>query len=197
MTKAVVVIDLQKCFLPGGTLATENSRNSNVPASTLGKSIATFINNEAPEHVFVSKDYHTPGHTSFVSNANRAAGKTNYPSAAKIGKFDNGTAKGRYVGRNMGNPRSWGTDAERLNQKLWPEHCVQGSDSVNVDPAFTDALNEINKAKAVTILKGDTPDIDSYSVVIIITFSIVAIITIISKSLLVLFLYLLFCYYNP
>ena len=165
MVKAVVVIDVQNCFLPGGSLATGNARNSNLPASTLGKSIATFINNEAPEHVFISKDWHTPGHTSFVSNANKAAGKTNFPSAAGSGKYGNGIAAGRYSGKTMGNPRYWGTDAERYDQKLWPEHCVQGTPGAEVDPAFTNALSEENKAKAVSILKGDTPDIDSYSVV--------------------------------
>jgi len=165
MVKAVVVIDVQNCFLPGGSLATGNARNSNLPASTLGKSIATFINKESPEHVFISKDFHTPGHTSFVSNANKAAGKTNFPSAAASGKYGNGIAAGRYSGKTMANPRYWGTNAERFNQKLWPEHCVQGTDGAEVDSAFTNALSEENKAKAVSILKGDTPDIDSYSVV--------------------------------
>lgn len=65
--EAVIVIDVQNCFLPGGSLGTTNSRNSDMlPATTLGKSIANFINNEHSDaQIFVSKDYHTVGHSSF------------------------------------------------------------------------------------------------------------------------------------
>lgn len=162
----MVVIDVQNCFLPGGSLATGNSRNSaELPASTLAKSIARFINTEAPEHVFVSKDWHTPGHTSFVSEADRAAGMMDFPSAAGKGEYAKGIAAGRYTGKSLTNPRYWGTEAERFDQKLWPEHCVQGTPGADLDAAFEATLSAENKAKAVTILKGDTADIDSYSVV--------------------------------
>jgi len=164
--KAVLVIDVQNCFLPGGSLGTTNSRNSEaLPPSTLAKSIARFINKEGPEHVFVSKDYHPLGHSSFLSDANTAADKMNFPSAAKKGEFEKGIAKDRYLGKPVANPRHWGTAAERLDQKLWPEHCVQGTSGADVDAAFDATLSADNKAKVITILKGDTPDIDSYSVV--------------------------------
>lgn len=164
--KAIIVIDVQNCFLPGGSLATANSRNSDaLPASTLAKSIARFVNTENPEHLFISKDFHTPGHTSFLSEADKAAGKMNFPSAAGAGTYDKGIAAGRYSGRPFVNPRHWGVAADRADQKLWPEHCVQGTPGADVDATFTATLNEANKAKQVTILKGDTADIDSYSVV--------------------------------
>jgi nicotinamidase-related amidase len=164
--KAVIVIDVQNCFLPGGSLATMNSRNSEMmPASTLGKSIAKFVNGMAPEHLFVSKDYHTPGHTSFLSENDKTAGMMTFPNAAGKGEYAKGIAAGRYSGRSLTNPRYWGTEAERFDQKLWPEHCVQGTPGADVDAAFDAALNPENKAKAVTILKGDTADIDSYSVI--------------------------------
>lgn len=162
--KAIIVIDVQNCFLPGGSLATSNSRNSTLPPSTLSTSIAQFINTTDPEHLFISQDWHTPGHSSFVSNTNKAAGKTNYPTAAGRGTFANGIASGRYSGRNY-TSRFWGANGERLNQKLWPEHCVQGTPGADVASDFTLALSDANKNKAITILKGDTPDIDSYSVI--------------------------------
>jgi len=165
MSSAVIVIDVQNCFLPGGTLATGNSRNATIPAKGLAVNIAKFVNTKAPDHLFISKDWHTPGHTSFVSAANTAAGKMNYPSAAGKGEFGKGIAQGRYTGKAFTGKRFWGVNAEREDQKLWPEHCVQGTPGADVDAALMSTLSADNKAKAVTILKGDSPDIDSYSVV--------------------------------
>jgi nicotinamidase-related amidase len=164
--KAVIVIDVQNCFLPGGSLATGDSRNSaEMPASTLAKSIAKFVNTMGPQHLFVSKDWHTPGHTSFLSDADKGNGMMTFPNAAGKGEYAKGIAAGRYSGKSLTNPRYWGTEAERFDQKLWPEHCVQGTPGAEVDAAFDAALNPENKAKVVTILKGDTSDIDSYSVI--------------------------------
>ena len=163
--EAILVIDVQNCFLPGGSLATANVRDKDLPASTLGTSIAKYINAANPEHVFISKDWHTPGHSSFVSAEQKAQGMLNFPSAAAIGEYGRGIASGRYASRKFTGKRSWGKKEERVDQKLWPEHCVQGSDGAMVDAAFMAALSPANQKKAVTILKGDTPDIDSYSVV--------------------------------
>lgn len=163
--EAILVIDVQNCFLPGGSLATANVRDKDLPASTLGTSIAKYINAANPEHVFISKDWHTPGHSSFVSAEQKAQGMLNFPSAAAIGEYGRGIASGRYASRKFTGKRAWGKKEERVDQKLWPEHCVQGSDGAMVDAAFMAALSPANQKKAVTILKGDTPDIDSYSVV--------------------------------
>jgi len=163
--EAILVIDVQNCFLPGGSLATANVRDKNLPASTLGTSIAKYINAANPEHVFISKDWHTPGHSSFVSAEQKAQGMLNFPSAAAIGEYGRGIATGRYASRKFTGKRAWGKKEERVDQKLWPEHCVQGTDGAMVDAAFLAALSPANQKKAVSILKGDTPDIDSYSVV--------------------------------
>lgn len=163
--EAILVIDVQNCFLPGGSLATANVRDKDYPASTLGTSIAKYINASNPEHLFISKDWHNPGHSSFVSPEQRAQGMLNFPSAAAIGEYGRGIASGRYAKRQFTGKRSWGKKEERVDQKLWPEHCVKGSEGAMVDAAFLTALSPANQKKAVTILKGDTPDIDSYSVV--------------------------------
>lgn len=163
--EAILVIDLQNCFLPGGSLATADVRDKDLPASTLGTSIAKYINVANPEHVFISKDWHNPGHSSFVSNVQKAQGMLNFPSAAAIGEYGRGIASGRYAKREFTGKRAWGKKEERVDQKLWPEHCVQNTDGAMVDAAFLTALSPANQKKAVTILKGDTPDIDSYSVV--------------------------------
>jgi nicotinamidase-related amidase len=163
--EAILVIDVQNCFLPGGSLATANVRDKDLPASTLGTSIAKYINAANPEHVFISKDWHTPEHSSFVSAEQKAQGMLNFPSAAAIGEYGRGIATGRYAKREFTGKRAWGKKEERLDQKLWPEHCVQNTDGAMVDAAFMTTLSPANQKKAVTILKGDTPDIDSYSVV--------------------------------
>jgi nicotinamidase/pyrazinamidase len=162
---AVIAIDVQDCFLPGGSLATGNARNKNIPAKALGSNIAKFINTLAPEHVFISKDWHPAGHSSFLSEADKTQGKLNYPSAAAKGEFAKGIASGRYSGRQFVGERFWGDKESRVDHKLWPEHCVQGTPGAEVDAALMNTLSAANKAKARTILKGDTPDIDSYSVV--------------------------------
>jgi len=55
----LAVIDVQNCFLPGGTLP--------VPE---GDKIIPIINRLAPafRHVVVTQDWHTPGHVSFASS---------------------------------------------------------------------------------------------------------------------------------
>ena len=55
----LAVIDVQNCFLPGGTLA--------VPE---GDKIIPLINRLAPafRHVVITQDWHTPGHISFASS---------------------------------------------------------------------------------------------------------------------------------
>jgi nicotinamidase/pyrazinamidase len=54
----LIVIDVQNCFLPGGTLPVPD-----------GDKIIPIINRLAPafRHVIVTQDWHTPGHISFAS----------------------------------------------------------------------------------------------------------------------------------
>ena len=55
----LLVIDVQNCFLPGGTLAV-NGGNEIIPViNALGKKF---------QNVVFTQDWHTPGHTSFASS---------------------------------------------------------------------------------------------------------------------------------
>jgi len=56
---ALVVIDVQRCFLPGGSLAV-----------TGGDQVVPVINRLAPrfENVVITQDWHPPGHVSFASS---------------------------------------------------------------------------------------------------------------------------------
>jgi nicotinamidase/pyrazinamidase len=55
----LLVVDVQNCFIPGGSLAVND-----------GDKIIPIINRLAPafEHVVLTQDWHTPGHISFASS---------------------------------------------------------------------------------------------------------------------------------
>ena len=55
---ALLVIDVQNCFVTGGTLAVKG-----------GEEVVPIINKIAPafENIVITQDWHTPGHTSFAS----------------------------------------------------------------------------------------------------------------------------------
>jgi nicotinamidase-related amidase len=163
--KAVIVIDIQKCFLPGGGLPTGNARNTASGATALGTSVAKFINKVNPENVFITLDWHTEGHSSFVSNADRAAGKMSFPEAAGQGAYNKGMNVERYASRTFAGTRMWGDEQSRKIQKLWPKHCVQGTDDAAVADELMSALKPEIASKAVKIMKGDTADTDSYSAI--------------------------------
>ena len=115
--KALVVIDPQNDFCPGGALAVAE-----------GDSIMQPINEMmgAFDLVILTQDWHPQGHSSFASSHGGAA------------------------------PFSL-TDMPYGPQVLWPDHCIQGSDSA----AFHPALDTV-RADAV-IRKGSNPAVDSYS----------------------------------
>ena len=167
---AVIVIDVQACFLPGGSLATGNARNATHGGpDMLGKKIAESIAEIQPTHLFITKDWHTEGHSSFITNAQRhqSPARQTFPEAATNanGPFSKNTGVNqyRYSTRNFVSMRYWGNDADRKDQKLWPAHCVQGTPGAEVVPSLLE--NIPSSSTPITILKGDTPDIDSYSII--------------------------------
>src|SRR5882724_9683201 len=116
-SSALIVVDVQNCFLPGGSLAVKD-----------GEKIVPIINNLAKgfENVVLTQDWHTPGHISFASS----------------------------------HPGKKPFDVVRLpygDQVLWPDHCVQGTDSAELS-------KDLKIANAQLIIrKGFHKDVDSYS----------------------------------
>ena len=166
---AVIVIDVQDCFLPGGTLPTGNSRNNasnpdkRAAAAGLGEAIAKFVNAKNPEHVFVSKDWHPQGHVSFASSHN------GYKAFTETWNYAKSTNPNAYKGRKFpaageAGERFWGSAAARQGQLLWPDHCLQDGDA-RVAPEFLATLEQPQLSKVVNVVKGDDPATDSYSVV--------------------------------
>jgi len=157
---AVIVIDVQNCFLPGGSLATVNTRNTaDKPASALAEGIVKFIADKPDATVFVTKDWHTPGHSSFARE-----NKGEVPIVARPELEGTRVRPEEYKDRpfNPEGKRFWGDDQSRLAQALWPEHCVQGTDGAKIAPELEAGL----AGRAIeTVLKGDEPTVDSYSAI--------------------------------
>jgi nicotinamidase/pyrazinamidase len=114
---ALLVIDVQNCFLPGGSLAVKDGEQVIPVINRLAKGFA---------NVVLTQDWHTPGHTSFAS---AHAGKKPFETI----------------------------DLAYGKQVLWPDHCVQGTDSAALSKDLS-----IPQAELI-IRKGYHQDVDSYS----------------------------------
>ncbi|MCX7982437.1 MAG: bifunctional nicotinamidase/pyrazinamidase [Syntrophales bacterium] len=115
--KALIIVDLQKDFLPGGRLP--------VPR---GDEIVESINGIVDKFdlVVATQDWHPSNHLSFASN---------HPGKKP---FDKVTLDG-------------------IEQILWPDHCVQGSEGAGFAAHFDE-----RRVEAI-FRKGTDPGIDSYS----------------------------------
>lgn len=114
---ALIVVDVQNDFCPGGALA--------VPE---GDAVIPVIHRIAPrfEHLVLTQDWHPRGHVSFASN---------YPGKKPFEVIEL-------------------PDGE---QRLWPDHCVQGTPGAEIHP-------DLGLERAELILrKGFRKDVDSYS----------------------------------
>ena len=115
--KALVILDVQNDFIPGGSLE--------VPDGDL---VVPVINRlqEYFELVVATQDWHPQKHISFASN---------HPGERPFNKLDlNG-----------------------IDQVLWPDHCVQGTEGAMFHPDL-----ETNRFSAI-FCKGMNPYVDSYS----------------------------------
>ncbi|SFG96478.1 bifunctional nicotinamidase/pyrazinamidase [Pseudomonas sp. NFACC45] len=116
-TAALVVIDVQNDFVPGGQLAVPGGDEIVPLINRLGRSF---------RQVILAQDWHPAGHASFASS----------------------------------HPDKQPFDLIQLpygEQKLWPDHCIQGSQGAALHPAL-----DLPHAQLI-IRKGCNPDIDSYS----------------------------------
>ena len=117
MTTALLLIDLQNDFCPGGALAVAD-----------GDAVIPVANDLLGSYplVVATQDWHPAGHRSFAS---------------------------QHPGREPGEV----IDLDGLDQVLWPDHCVQGTEGA----AFVAGLDEAATRRVVQ--KGTDPAIDSYS----------------------------------
>lgn len=113
---ALLIIDVQNDFCPGGALAVHE-----------GDRIVPLINalQDHFELVVATQDWHPAGHQSFASSHGKQPGEV--------------------------------IDLNGLEQVLWPDHCVQGTEGAK----FVDSL-KLGKVDRI-FQKGTDPQIDSYS----------------------------------
>ena len=113
---ALLVIDVQNDFCPGGALAVRD-----------GDAIIPAVNRIAPRFgtVVATADWHPAHHISFASRHGKQPLQT--------------------------------VNVDGLEQKLWPDHCVQGTRGAE----FHRELD--TRPFSIILHKGSNPDLDSYS----------------------------------
>jgi nicotinamidase/pyrazinamidase len=104
---ALLVIDMQRDFLPGGALAISG-----------GDAILPGINSVASrfQHVILTQDWHPRGHISFSSTHQNRTPSGQTPSLTPEGRLILHTPYGV--------------------QELWPDHCVQGTAGAEFHPGL-------------------------------------------------------------
>jgi nicotinamidase/pyrazinamidase len=114
---ALVVVDVQNDFCPGGALAVPEG-DAVIPA--IHRIAGRF------EHILLTQDWHPSGHCSFASSY---GGKKPFEVVELAGR----------------------------EQRLWPDHCVQGTRGAELHPAL-----RLDRAELI-LRKGFRKEIDSYS----------------------------------
>lgn len=114
---ALILIDIQNDFTPGGALAVPQGDKIIPLVNELQKSFGLVV---------ATQDWHPANHKSFATNHKRKA------------IFEKIMLHG-------------------LEQVLWPDHCIQGSEGAKLHKTLN-----LNKVEAI-FRKGMDPEIDSYS----------------------------------
>ncbi|KAL8584910.1 hypothetical protein ACOMHN_043547 [Nucella lapillus] len=155
---ALLIIDVQDCFLPGGSLPVTDSEQ-----------VVPVINQLRADHedkfslVVVSQDWHCPDHVSFAS---QHPGKSLFSTVNLTYNALKGTL---CYGDNV--PKDFphavdcsgvvASDRVVVPQTLWPDHCVIDVTTGPTSAEFSSSL--IVKDSDVVIRKGDSCGVDSYS----------------------------------
>lgn len=144
---ALLIIDVQNCFLPGGTLPVAD-----------GDAIIPTINNLRNSGFFdmivLSQDWHPQNHVSFASNHD---GKNAFDDITLEWTAEAVLCNSTMYGADSKLSCSEDEVAYSLQQTLWPDHCIQGTDdaefSVDLETSDDDII----------IQKGMDSTVDYYS----------------------------------
>jgi nicotinamidase/pyrazinamidase len=151
-SRALIIIDLQFCFLPDGALATTD--DSDQDASKLIAGIAKQVRSGGYESIYITKDTHTYGHASFANASIQ-------PYAIKKDFYES-------------TQRIWN---DSRDQVMWTPHCVcdrygssiDGSDFNKSGKLGCDLPFDIKYVESGPnigyVSKGFDPDVDSYSAI--------------------------------
>lgn len=138
---ALLIIDVQNCFLPGGSLAVAE-----------GNQVVPVINNIRATHtstftlVVLSQDWHCSNHISFASHH-----KNKHPNEDIILQYDNKGSLCDYANKTCSEVKY------NISQRLWPDHCVMNSSSAEFSTNLT------RQSTDFIVRKGHNCEVDSYS----------------------------------
>ncbi|KAK6165557.1 hypothetical protein SNE40_022464 [Patella caerulea] len=150
---ALLIIDVQDCFLKGGNLAV-----------TGGNDIIPVINRIRNDYknsldlVVFSQDWHCSDHVSFAS---QHIGYQPYQTINLTYNSQGELCYGEAVGSEFAYAVNCSTVSTHVLQTLWPDHCIknvsQGPTSSKLDPGL------VREDGDVIIYKGQKCGIDAYS----------------------------------
>lgn len=152
---ALIIVDVQHCFLPGGSLAVTGG-DKVVPVINRVRSNSHF------DLVILTQDWHCPNHVSFAS---QHPGKSSFDRITLTYDAD-GTLCQLSTDDDLANPVAaassstackLGQVAHQVNQTLWPDHCVMNTPGARLTPEL------ITTKSDRLIRKGSNCQVDSYS----------------------------------
>jgi nicotinamidase/pyrazinamidase len=145
--RALLIIDVQSDFLPGGSLAVPDGQEI-IPVINFIQANATF------DVTVFTQDWHPPSHVSFASSHPPLSPfsllELDYTSKGEL-------CSGAHISPNYSVPCRASDIATRLNQTLWPDHCLQNSSGAEI------SANVTRSSKNPVVQKGYHIQIDSYS----------------------------------
>ncbi|THH04304.1 hypothetical protein EW145_g5621, partial [Phellinidium pouzarii] len=174
---ALLIVDVQYDFLPGGALAVPNGDDvlpvvrallkgkwNFVAASQVGTYNSIYLVFTLPPgaalHLRSSDDLtsviqplkHTHTHTQDY----HPPGHVSFASTHGKEPFTTLDVPYPYAGKD-GAPKT-------ISQLLWPDHCIQGTHGAEIDETVLDALQPwLDAGKGIIVQKGTNPAVDAYS----------------------------------
>ncbi|BFZ21823.1 hypothetical protein BsWGS_24861 [Bradybaena similaris] len=149
---ALLIIDVQDCFLPGGSLPVNHGE-------VILPVINSIVKNNTFDVVVFSLDWHPAGHVSFASAHNRSAFETvtlRYLENGTLCVGDTVTSRAFPDAVNCGD-----STTKALQQVVYPDHCIQ---NVTTGPTSSLISRDLVRDKDdLNVYKGTMKQIDSYS----------------------------------
>ena len=140
---ALLIVDMQLCFSPNGSLPVP-SYLSLIPRINRLHRLPLF------SHVVLTQDYHPPDHISFTSTH-----PSHLPFSSLPLSYD---SAGRLCSAPPSHPPCDSSlPLTPLHQTLWPPHCIAGTPDVAFHPDL------LHLPTDVVVRKGASPHVDAYS----------------------------------
>jgi nicotinamidase-related amidase len=178
--KALIIVDVQPDFLPGGQLPTKEGLQILDPISKLLQAVislsqhhhvTTTVQHTCYEVIVFTADKHPPGHISFAKYPESPSHLELFyrldgslcgcgqpcVSASAPRLITDKQAAAQIAGASQPGACIWQAPHEQLvgvRQQLWPSHCIRGTDGADIHPVLLKAARVASAAN--TQLEGDS-----------------------------------------